>query len=93
MCKIGSPLLSFLSCSLCTLLQPRIYNQILGTPINYINNSSKAYEWQRKLSDTKSEFANSILYKLLVEDKDIPILPQYLQDALEYIKNAIKGGR
>lgn len=74
-------------------LKPRIYNQILGTPINYINNSSKAYEWQRKLSDTKSEFANSILYKLLVEDKDIPILPQYLQDALEYIKNAIKGGR
>lgn len=74
-------------------LKPRIYNQILGDPIGYNNNSSKAYEWQRKLSDTKSEFANSILYKLLVEDKDIPVLPQYLQDALEYIKNAIKGGR
>ncbi len=74
-------------------LKPRIYNQILGIPIDYNNNSSRAYEWQRKLSDTKSEFANSILYKLLVEDKDIPVLPKYLQDALEYIKNAIKGGR
>lgn len=74
-------------------LKPRIYNQILGNPIDYNNNSSKAYEWQIKLSDTKSEFANSILYRLLVEDKDIPVLPQYIQDALEYIKNAIKGGR
>lgn len=74
-------------------LKPRIYNQILGNPIDYNNNSSKAYEWQIKLSDTKSEFANSILYKLFVEDKDIPVLPQYIQDALEYIKNAIKGGR
>ena len=74
-------------------LKPRIYNQILGAPFDYNNNSSKAYEWQRKLSDTKSEFANLILYKLLVEDKDIPVLPQYLRDALEYIKNAIKGGR
>jgi predicted ATP-dependent endonuclease of OLD family len=74
-------------------LKPRIYKHILGNPINYNNNSSKAYEWQRKLSDTKSEFANLILYKLLVEDKDIPVLPRYLQDALEYIKNAIRGGR
>lgn len=30
MCKIGSPLLSFLSCSLCTLLQYKIYKDILG---------------------------------------------------------------
>lgn len=74
-------------------LKPGIYNQILGTPMDYNNNSSKAYEWQRKLSDIKSEFANSILYKLLVKDRDIPVLPQYLQDALDYIKNAMKGGR
>lgn len=74
-------------------LKPRIYAHILGKPIDYNNNSSRAYEWQRKLSDTKSEFADSILYKLLVEDKDIPVLPQYLQDALEYIRNEVKRGR
>lgn len=74
-------------------LKPRIYAQILGKPIDYNNNSSRAYEWQRKLSDVKSEFADSILYKLLVEDKDVPVLPKYLQDALDYIKNEIKRGR
>jgi hypothetical protein len=74
-------------------LKPQIYNEILGTPCDYNNNSNRGYEWQKKLSDTKSEFASSILYKLLVEDKDIPVLPRYLQNALEYIKNAIRGGR
>lgn len=30
MCKIGSPLLSFLSCSLCTLLQYSVYCKIFA---------------------------------------------------------------
>lgn len=70
-------------------IKPRVYTEIVGTSVNYDNNSSMAYKWQRKLSDSKSEFSSSILYKLLVEDGDIPVLPKYLQDALEYIKEAI----
>ena len=70
-------------------IKPRIYAEIVGNPVNYDNNSSMAYKWQRKLSDSKSEFASSILYKLLVEDGDNPVLPKYLQDALKYIKEAI----
>ena len=70
-------------------IKPRIYTEIVGDPVNYDNNSSMAYKWQRKLSDSKSEFSSSILYKLLVEDGDVPVLPKYLQDALEYIKKAI----
>lgn len=73
-------------------LKPNIYNQIIGTLNDYNKNSSMAYKWQRKLSDVKSEFANSILYKILTEEKDIPVLPKYLKDALEYIKSEIKGG-
>lgn len=70
-------------------IKPRKYNQILGTPINYDNNSSKAYEWQRSLKDSKSEFASSILYKIFVEDGIVPELPQYIKNALEYIKESI----
>lgn len=70
-------------------IKPRVYTDIVGVTVNYDNNSSMAYKWQRKLSDSKSEFSSSILYKLLVEDGDIPVLPKYLQDALEYIKKAI----
>lgn len=70
-------------------IKPRIYAEIVGNPVNYDNNSSMAYKWQRKLCDSKSEFSSSILYKLLVEDGNNPVLPKYLQDALEYIKEAI----
>lgn len=70
-------------------IKPRIYADIVGDPVNYDNNSIMAYKWQRKLSDSKSEFSSSILYKLLVEDGDAPVLPKYIQDALEYIKQAI----
>ena len=70
-------------------IKPKIYTEIVGDPVSYDNNSSMAYKWQRNLSDSKSEFSSSILYKLLVEDGDNPMLPKYLQDALEYIKKTI----
>lgn len=73
-------------------LKPQVYSRILGKTVNYENNSSKAYEWQKKLSDSKSEFASSILYALLTKDSDIPELPKYLQDTLNYIKSELNGG-
>lgn len=74
-------------------IKPKVYNSILEEPLDYDNNSNKAYEWQRKLSDVKSEFANMLLYRLLVADdkKKIPRLPDYIQDALNYIEKSIKG--
>ena len=70
-------------------LKPRVYAQVLGDPINYDNNSSNAYRWQRSLADSKNEFASSILYKMLVEDCKIPELPQYIKGALDFIKESI----
>lgn len=70
-------------------IRPGKYTQIVGNPVDYNKNSSEAYEWQRSLSSLKSEFASSVLYKMLVEENDIPVLPAYIQNALDYIKQSI----
>ena len=71
-------------------LKPRIYDSIVGTnnPC-YENNSVKSYEWQIKLSNCKTEFSNQLLYKMLISEDNIPELPDYIQYALDYIKNKL----
>ncbi len=71
-------------------LRPRVYKSVLGKKIEYDNNSKQAYRWQRSLSSLKSEFASSVLYKILVEEGERPELPQYIQDALKFIKDSLR---
>ncbi|MDM8533919.1 AAA family ATPase [Clostridiaceae bacterium HSG29] len=54
----------------------------------------QSYKLQRKLSNNKSDFANTLLYKYLQEDnlENIPKMPQYIVDGLALLKNQFGGG-
>ena len=53
-----------------------------------------SYKFQRKLANSKSDFANSLLYRYLQEEtqENIPSLPQYIVDGLSWLKNELIGG-
>lgn len=53
-----------------------------------------SYKLQRKLSKSKSDFANSLLYRYLQEDtqENIPSLPQYIVEGLSWLKTEMVGG-
>ena len=70
-------------------MKPLVYKHIVGDPEDRNNNSIKAYEWQRKLSESKGEFATTLLFKFFTEKGNIPELPQYIVDALDYLKKSI----
>ncbi|WP_337239800.1 AAA family ATPase [Proteus faecis] len=44
-----------------------------------------SYKLQKKLSDSKSDFSNILLFNLLSIDDDTPILPNYLNDGLIWL--------
>lgn len=73
--------------------KPSIYESVLGrdgeeSRKNLIHSS---YLLQRKLSGSKSEFSNELLFSLLSaqEDEDIPKLPNYLEDGLAWLVNKL----
>ncbi len=74
--------------------KPKIYNDIL---IN--SNSSRkglidnSYKLQKKLSDSKSEFSNTLLFSLIsTEINDgIPNLPNYINDGLNWLVTKLQS--
>lgn len=73
-------------------IKPIIYREIVGNPEIRKNLLSVSYKLQRKLSNSKSDFANELLYQLSIKDDsdDIPVLPGYIQDALNWLKSELK---
>ncbi len=73
-------------------IKPTIYRDIVGEEENRRNLLSASYKLQRKLSNSKSDFANELLYQLSIKDDgdDVPALPGYIQDALNWLKNELK---
>lgn len=73
-------------------LKPNIYKEIIGEPENKGNLANNSYKLQKKLSNSKSDFANELLYQLSIKDDsdDIPVLPKYIQDALDWLNNELK---
>lgn len=66
------------------------YLEILGNPKDENNLIHKSYELQNKLSDSKSKFANELLYQFSINDEDkekLPVLPTYITDALSWLEN------
>ncbi len=53
---------------------------------------NNSYKIQGKLSDSKSDFANTLLYKLITENGEKPNLPQYIIDGLDYLKERLNDG-
>jgi predicted ATP-dependent endonuclease of OLD family len=73
-------------------IKPTIYRDIVGETENQTNLLSASYKLQRKLSSSKSDFANELLYQLSIKNDgdEVPALPGYIQDALDWLKNELK---
>ncbi|MCT7582323.1 ATP-dependent nuclease [Aliarcobacter butzleri] len=72
-------------------VKPKIYEEIVDDTENRKNLADNSYKLQKKLSKSKSDFANTLLYELSIEDdKDKhPKLPNYINNALEWLKTKL----
>ena len=64
-------------------------NNNLGKIVNSGEMIKKSYELQNRLSSSKSDFANTILYECIVNEKNGIQLPMYIDDGLEFIKGKL----
>ncbi len=71
-------------------VKPEIYQEILTSSNQRINLIKSSYKLQRKLSSSKSDFANELLYQLSINEYDnLPELPNYIKDALKWLKTEL----
>ncbi|WP_025821673.1 AAA family ATPase [Shewanella marina] len=70
-------------------VKPGIYKAIVGKvgEEEYTNSIHKSYEWQQKLSSSKSDFANTLLYNIYSMAEDKPALPDYIEDGLVWLES------
>lgn len=72
--------------------KPTIYKKIVGSQgaESLDNLVSKSFEIQRKLSKSKSNFSSELLYRCIIsEEKPTPVLPQYIQDGFNWMKETL----
>ncbi len=75
-------------------LKPNIYKGIVGEDEssrileNLVRNS---YKLQRKLSKSKSDFANTLLYEFIINEsaQELPELPEYIKEGLEWLQQQL----
>lgn len=69
-------------------LKPNIYKEIIGDPEDKTNLAKNSYKLQKKLSKSKSDFANTLLYELSIKSdiKKHPKLPTYIDNALAWLR-------
>ena len=69
-------------------IKPNVYKQVEN---ELINNS---FKMQMKLSDSKSDFANTLLFNFITkkEGNEVPTLPQYITEGLNYLIERLNGG-
>lgn len=74
-------------------VKPNIYKEIVGPDQCIENIMQNSYKLQRKLSKSKSDFANQLLFKYLTaSEKDtIPTLPVYINDGLMWLEKKLAG--
>lgn len=69
-------------------VKPNIYKDTVCEDIENIKQNS--YKFQNKLSDSKAEFINEVLYEMInSETEDLPILPIYISEGLEKLKKLL----
>jgi putative ATP-dependent endonuclease of OLD family len=74
-------------------LKPAIYKRIVGTEgeENTDNSKNKSFEWQCKLASSKSDFSNTLLYKIITSDDKSPPLPKYIDDGLTWLEERLSN--
>lgn len=74
-------------------VKPQIYNEIVqdGEQKNLSNIVQNSYKLQRKLSKSKSDFANTLLYEFINDDtsQELPKLPEYIKDGLKWLQQQL----
>jgi len=73
-------------------LKPKIYSGIVGEPEDRNKLKDNSYKLQSKLSNSKSDFANELLYQLSIKDDEevTPNLPEYIENALNWLQGKLK---
>jgi predicted ATP-dependent endonuclease of OLD family len=77
-------------------LKPQIYAGIVGDDENRENLKHSSYMFQNKLSNSKSDFANELLYQFSIKDDEkaaLPVLPEYIQNALNWLKEQLNNNQ
>ena len=74
-------------------IKPRIFNRIVVREgkTDYTQNTHHSYEWQRKLSSSKSDFANTLIYFILSSDTESPSMPEYIGTGVDWLSNKLNG--
>lgn len=73
-------------------LKPDVYSEIVGTPVDKNKLKDASFKLQSKLSKSKSDFSNELLYEIAICDDAgmIPSLPKYIEDGLRWLKGELK---
>jgi len=82
---------TILNIALCKT-KPDIYKDIIGINFDKKNLKLQSYKLQQKLSNSKSNFANNLLYEIIICDKpgNLPDIPKYIDDGIKWMKNAVQ---
>ena len=56
-------------------MKPKIYNQIIQKSKDFTNVMENSYKLQRNLTNSKSEFANELLYNNDIIEKEVNKIP------------------
>ncbi len=74
-------------------LKPNIYKRIVGKDreLDYEKNKSSSYEWQKKLSSSKSDFANTLIYHMLSSGSEHPKMPSYINSGIDWLKSKLNA--
>ena len=72
-------------------LKPQIYSDIVGELEDRNNLKDNSYKLQSKLSNSKSDFANELLYHLSIkkDEEEVPDLPEYIENAINWLKGKL----
>lgn len=72
-------------------LKPNVYSSIVRNDENKSEIKKKSFKLQKKLSNSKSDFANLMLYALITEQHlKLPDLPDYIQNGLNWLENKLE---
>ncbi len=73
-------------------IKPDTYSEIVGTQVARNKLKDASYKFQSKLSKSKSDFSNELLYEIVIcnDAGAIPNPPKYIADGLTWLKGSLK---
>jgi predicted ATP-dependent endonuclease of OLD family len=75
-------------------LKPDILKEVIGADEDVERMKDCSYKLQRKLSSSKSDFANKLLYEYITADDgvELPSLPEYIIKGLKWLSEKLNEG-